>query len=322
MSVNKQAFAKVSRKQSQSLPFSLKYEWWNEVVQNNWDVAIVEENGETKAVWPYYMRSKGPFKMLCQPAFTPYGGPIFDYPDGQKIERRYSFEQKLSEQIIQALPAFSELEINCRIDLKNTLPFIWANFEDRKKFTYLLDLKQTEEEIWTNFRENIRRQIRKAEKRLTIRKSEDPALLDRMLRSTFEVQSAEYPIKDTGVYHRILKYIHKYKCGELLEAIDEDQNEHACILWIHDDHAAYYLIGGANQAFKNSGAMSLLIWQAIKDSQSVRLEQKESLSHFNFEGSMIPTIEKYLRGFGGELTPYSCLYKNQSLGLKLARTLI
>ena len=321
MSANKQAFAKLSSEIA-SLPFSLSFEWWNEVVKDQWDVAIVEEKGKVKAAWPYYKRSKGPWTMLCQPAFTPYGGPIYHYPEDQKVERRHSLEQKLTEKLIQKLPAYSELEINCQVGLKNTLPFIWAGFEDRKRFTYLLDLDQTEAEIWGNFRENIRRQIRKAEKSITVEPSDDPNLLERMLRSTFEGQATSYPIQDAKVYERILKYIAKYHCGGLLKAVDKDHHEHACILWLHDEHSAYYLIGGANQNFKNSGAMSLLMWQAIKNSKSVSLEDERNLKNFNFEGSMIPAIEKYLRGFGGDLVPYSCLYSCESRGLKIARKLI
>ena len=260
--------------------------------------------------------------MLCQPAFTPYGGPTFNYPEGQKIERRYSFEQKATAGVIASLPAFSELEINCRIDLDNTLPFIWEGFEDRKKYTYLLNLEQAEDEIWANFRENIRRQIRKAEKSLKIERSEDAELIDRMLKSKFSEQTTAYPIQDAKVYQRIVDFLKKHNCGELLVAKDDNDKVHACLLWIHDANSAYYLIGGADQEHKNSGAMSLLMWNAIKDSKSVSLEQEKKLKQFNFEGSMIPAIEKYLRGFGGVLTPYSCLYKNNSIGLKLARKVL
>jgi len=322
MSTAKEAFAKLSKAKASNLPFSLHYEWWNEVVQKDWEVAIVEEKGEVKAVWPYFVRKRGPWTLLCQPDFTPYGGPIFNYPDQQKTERKNSFEQKVGEQIIKALPKFAEMDINCQLSLSNTLPFIWSDFEDRKKFTHLLDLKQSEEDIWGNFRENIRRQIRKAEKSLSIESSEDALLIDRLLQSTFSGQTSDYPIQDKTVYQRILDYLEKHQCGQLLVARDQDRKEHACLLYIYDDHSAYYLIGGVDQKFKNSGAMSLLLWESIRRCKSKSLELGSRLNHFNFEGSMIPAIEKYLRGFGGKLTPYSCLFKNQSLGLKAARKLL
>ncbi len=317
MDSGKAAFKILSDKLRAELPFCLHYEWWEEVVQSDWEVAYVGEGKDIKAVWPFMVKKKGPWKMICQPPFTPYGGPIFNYPEDQKLERRYSWEQKVTAELIEQLGEYSELLINCRLSLQNTLPFIWKGFEDKKKFTYLQDLQQSEEDIWSGFRENIRRQIRKGEKELTISNSSDAQLMGELLQQSFISQEESYPIEDESVYLRILNYLHKYNCGEFLQARDEKGEVHAMIVWLHDSSSAYYLIGGSALKHKNSGAMSLLLWEAIKRSKGASAELKQ----FNFEGSMIPTVEKYLRGFGGQLTPYSCLIHNRSNSLKVLRKL-
>ena len=58
-----------------------------------------------------------------------------------------------------------------------------------------------------------------------------------------------------------------------------------------DSATAYYLIGGRNDDFKNSGAMSLLFWNALN-------ELKATVKSFDFEGSMIKGVENYFRSFG------------------------
>jgi len=315
MNKAKKAFQQLSQELENALPFSLHYNWWEEVITSDWEVAVLQDGNEIKAVWPYLERKKGPWKMLCQPAFTPYGGPIFNYPADQKRERKYSWEYKVIEELIEELGDYSELLINCRMSLHNTLPFIWAGFEDKKKYTYLLSLEQEEESIWNGFRENIRRQIRKAEKEVKISVSDDPAQMGKLLKESFEGHEDPYPIEDEGIYQRIYNYLKKYDCGQFLQAIDESGEIHAMMVWIHDDHSAYYLIGGSASKHKNSGAMSLLMHEAIKQSK------KLNLKHFNFEGSMVPSVEKYLRGFGGELSPYSCLIHNRSSSLKVLRKL-
>lgn len=332
MNSKKKAFQLISEQLKDQLPFSLQYSWWNEVIQENWEVVTVthdsslphNESNEAKsgyelstikAVWPIYVRKKGPWKMLGQPAFTPYGGPIYNYPKDQKRERRYSWEQKTTVELIQQLPEFSELLINCRIDLSNTLPFIWGGFEDRKKYTYLLHLQQHVEDIWQNFRENIRRQIRKAEKELTVSVSNNSSKMGDLLKESYANKAEVYPIDDETIYSRISQYIEKHSCGELLQAVDQKGEIHAMMVWIHDSQSAYYLIGGAAEKHKNSGAMSLLMWEAIQRSKA------KGISTFNFEGSMVPSIEKYLRGFGGILSPYSCLIKNNSKSLQVLRKL-
>ena len=313
---SKEIFKSISDQLKDQLPFCQHYEWWNEVVVDNLDVAVAKnESGTVVAIWPYSLRKKGPWKMLCQPAFTPYGGPIFIYPDGQKRERQYSFELKASELIAKELGEYAELLINCHLNLKNTLGFIWEGFEDRKKYTYLLDLEQSEEELFSGFRENIRRQIRKGEKSLQVAQTDDYATMGKLLQESFAEQEEDYPIEDAKLYDRIGAYLKKYNAGEFLAAQDEKGDTHAMLVCVYDKSSAYYLIGGSALAHKNSGAMSLLMHQAILNSK------KKGVKAFNFEGSMIPSIEKYLRGFGGELTPYSCLIKNKSSSLKLLRKL-
>ena len=71
---------------------------------------------------------------------------------------------------------------------------------------------------------------------------------------------------------------------------------------IHDVHTAYYLIGGYS-TFGHHGAGSLAMWHAILKAKSMGLEV------FDFEGSILPPIERYFRGFGGTLTPIFTVQK-------------
>jgi lipid II:glycine glycyltransferase (peptidoglycan interpeptide bridge formation enzyme) len=66
----------------------------------------------------------------------------------------------------------------------------------------------------------------------------------------------------------------------------------------------YYLFGGMDEAYGDSGAKSLLFWKAIN------MASEKNLT-FNFEGSMIPGVERFFRSFGGELTPVYYIYKRK-----------
>ena len=69
-------------------------------------------------------------------------------------------------------------------------------------------------------------------------------------------------------------------------------------------------MGGADETFKSSGAYSLLIWKAIQ--MSAKLTQQ-----FNFCGSMLPSVERFFRSFGGEQTPYLHIKKTKLLVIKI-----
>jgi len=47
----------------------------------------------------------------------------------------------------------------------------------------------------------------------------------------------------------------------------------------------------------------MAIVEAIKHSKEL------GISKFDFEGSMLPEVEKYFRGFGGNLVPYYSINK-------------
>ncbi|MEX2379277.1 MAG: hypothetical protein WD530_00925, partial [Vicingaceae bacterium] len=78
---NKELFKHFSKQHEKQLPFCLQFNWWNEVVKNSWDVAIVSKGKEVVGIWPYFLRKKGPWLTISQAYVTPYGGPFLIYPE-------------------------------------------------------------------------------------------------------------------------------------------------------------------------------------------------------------------------------------------------
>lgn len=310
--MKKELFKKFSQ-QHESLPFSLQYNWWNEVVQQEWDIALVENQGEVKAIWPYTINKSLGFIQLRTADFTPYTGPFIVYPDGQKNHRKYSFEKKILEELLLQFPKYHSFEQNCHLGFENTLPLIWKSWKQSTRYTYILenigDLKQT----YAGFADNIRREIKKAEKDLVILQGEDILPVLEMMESTFSAQGMKMPAQKQ-VFKAIQNYMNDYSCGKIYYAKSSEQKTVAAIAIIWDHNSAYYLMGGADNAFKNSGAMSLLMWTAIQFSSS-------KVGTFNFEGSMIPGIERFFRGFGGELVPYHHLSHSNSTLLQFLKKL-
>ncbi len=310
---NKELFLSFCKQYKGHLHFSQHYNWWNEVVEKNWDVAIYQEEGVVFGVWPYQIRKRGPWTLLVQPHFTPYVGPVLNYPKGQKNTTRHSFEKKVLENLMNQLPKFSSFKQNLGINFINTLPMLWKGFIDQRRFTYLLDLKAPKEELWSSCRENIRRSIRKAEKSIKIEVSLTSKELEKAFSESYKKQGLANPIQEGILFQRIIDYLKKHNCGQLLLAKNNSGDVVSALLSIWDKEAAYYLIGGKNDEKDSSGAMSLLMWKSILKAQEL------GLSQFNFEGSSIPSIEHYLRGFGGSLHGFSCLEKSNSLSLRILK---
>ena len=68
-----------------------------------------------------------------------------------------------------------------------------------------------------------------------------------------------------------------------------------------DRHAAHYLLGGADPNLRTSDASSLLLWEAIMRARAVTDAVTDA---FDFHGSMLQSVERFFRAFGGRQTPY------------------
>lgn len=309
---NKELFRDFSKQHEAQLPFSLQFNWWNEVVKNNWEVAIASKGDQIQGIWPYFIRKKGPWQVIAPAYFTPFSGPFLIYPDHQKPSTRISYENKIYQELIAQLPKVAEIDQQFQLNFSNGLAFLWNGFQESVGYTYLLDLTPSKAELWNNLRENIRRQIKKAEKTISIKSEFNATVIESLLKATFRNQNRDYPIGDDQIIDRMVNYIEKQSAGSALIASSGNET-HAAILTVMDAHSAYYLIGASDPKHKNSAAMSLLMWE------SILVAKQEGCFLFNFEGSVIPPIEKFLRGFGGELCPYRKVYKLNSKSLGIAQ---
>jgi len=78
---------------------------------------------------------------------------------------------------------------------------------------------------------------------------------------------------------------------------------------VEDSETVYYLMGGIDPEFADIGAMDLVQYESIKYALSKG-------KNFDFEGSMVESIEKYFRSFGATQKAYFEVTKTESKLLK------
>ncbi len=79
---------------------------------------------------------------------------------------------------------------------------------------------------------------------------------------------------------------------------------------IWDVNIAYNILGDGNPDLRNIGANSLCMWEAIKFASTVTHK-------FDFEGSMIESVERFFRAFGARQMPYFQVSKINSPFIKI-----
>ena len=285
--------------------------WWLDAAcgTGEWDVAMVADGEMVRAALPYQIRRRGIFTILTQPPLTPWLGPWMA-DDRRKSGTVVGRENQLMTALIGQLPRFDRFSQNWPYWRTNWLPFYWQGFKQTTRYTYVLNDLSSEDSVWAGMRSNARREIRKAERRYGLRTRDDVGL-DALLRlndMTYARQGKRAPHGE--VLRRLDEACTSRNCGKALVAEDGRGRHHAGGYFVWDGSSAYYLVGGIDPGLRSSGAMSLVMWDAIRFARTVT-------RNFDFEGSMIESVEHFFRSFGGEQLAYSHVSKTPSRLLRV-----
>lgn len=307
MSTNKEIY-KLFCEREKSLPLFLTYDWLNTIFPENWDIVIEFKGDNIAGILPYILNRRKTFLFIELPAISAYGGPWLFYPEGQKYASSISYEKSVLTALIQKLPYFDSFVQKFYPSLKNWLPFYWQGFTQSTRYTYILRDLSDQEKLFNDFRENIRREIRKAEKTISIVPTYDVSVLNDLKQKAAKAKGIKIHTS-LPILEKVIALCKKKNCGEVLIARQGDAI-HCAGLFVWDKQTCYYLYGASAPELSTSGAMSLLLWEAIKRASS-------NVHEFNFEGSMIENVERFFRSFGAEQVPYSEIRKTNSKILKL-----
>lgn len=267
-------------------------------------VGIFNQSNELTGLFYYFKKSKWGIQYIIPPPFFPHNGLLF-YAQAEKTEKQYSLIKELHQHIVHYF-SVSEKAHYIRFVLPtnyiDTQVFQWNKWKVTVHYTYHLDLSLSETQLFENLSSEKRKSIRKAEKdNIQIIPTSDYSTIYELVLKTFQRQNKKI---NTIYLNKILK---QWKNTDNHFAFVAYKNGKAIAsgFCIFDNHTAYYLLGGYDDSNAHHGAGVSCMWQSILKSKQM------GLSVFDFEGSMLPAVERYFRDFGGKLVPYYvCEKKN------------
>lgn len=251
--------------------------------------------------------------VLRNPPFTrqvgPFYKPLASNPAARTDEQRAIVEVMANH---LASTGAAVVSLGLSLGITDCLPFYWRGFKVIPHYTYLLDLRRSADDLLAAMSSERRKNLRKADADgIIIRDCTDPEMIGDLVRGTFRRNGKRFADRAMGA---ILDAIPPSN-GSICKVAWEDGRAVAGVYVIFDARSAYYLMGGyAERAHHGAGALAM--WHAILAAKD------RGLQTFDFEGSVIPPIERYFRGFGGELTPCFGVHKAWlpvEMALKLAR---
>ena len=272
--------------------------WWLEAATpGRWDFAIVKLGDDIVAAMPYTLKRWLFRPTIVETSLTPFMGPCIKKSKA-KNAKSLSQEMQLMDELIDALPRAVSCTFSFHPGITNWLPFYWRGFTQTTRYTYRIKDTSNLTAIWNNATTSVRSRIQKARKELIITETDQYDNILSLNQMTWQRQGkSALPCRTEDTLVRILHACKTRQQLKIIEARDRDGLCHSSVAYVWDNSYVYAFFSGANPGLRSSGAGVLLKWHGIE------LAHKLSKG-FDFEGSMVRSIEEFNSSFGAEQVAY------------------
>lgn len=276
-------------------------DWYLDAVcqEGEWGVAMVEEGGQVKGIWTYFIKKKMGFRYITMPVFVKFMGP---YLLGVY---NLSEQHQILEKLLAQIPPVASIKQDFHYSITNWLPLYWQGYRQTSKYTYLLDISDVQQ-VQNGVNRNIRRNLHKAAAQIKIEHWDNPEQFYGVNKLSFDRQNISIPYS-LQEFLRHDAALASQTRRKFFFAVDQRGRVHSASYLVWDSQVGYYHLAGDDPSLRHHGAGILLIWEAI-----LFLHNNLDIKCLDFEGSMLKNVEAIRRQFGAKQTPYFSIAQNFS----------
>lgn len=251
------------------------FSWYLDSVTETWDALIFDDY---KAVMPLPFRKKYKIKYIFQPFWIQHLGVFLtiDLTNDQIID----FIKKIPKK-------FTLIDYNTNFKTPNS----------EEQINYILPLKNDYKTIFKAFSKGRKSSISQAKKAgLEIREIEDYTSIITLFRENrgLNVELSDDAYQILEILLKKSKALNRLK---ILAAFSKDNELLGGAFFMISKNRITYLFSAVNELGRDLQAMSLILNTVIKN-------HSESDYIFDFEGSMLPGVAKFIRSFGAQKEVY------------------
>jgi len=229
-----------------------------------------------------------------RPPLTPYGHPIIDAARLSDPVRRHAAVGAL----LDHLGGFRSLDFPASFDVPAlTLPYIQRGFECQLGISYVLRARDAA--VWTGgIGEGHRRHAKKATREAdasgwTVAPDGSGEELWPLLQLTAEEKGYTMSL-DASRFARAASALTERGMAQVWMVRDAQRQPLAGTLLVQGATCAHYLAGGLRRDLRRGSSINYLLFKSM-----ITATLERGLD-FDFEGSSIPGVEQFFRGWGGE----------------------
>ena len=246
--------------------------------------------GDYEAVMPLPIRKKMGVTYIYKPGFIASLG-VF----GQSLTR------ELVQQFIQAVPSSIKLIDTC-LNAAN----IFSNPPEfpRLHSNFILSLQPSYELLYNGYRDNIKRNIKRAQKLNNRYATDVPVEAVLELARLQPDRTSHFTEADYANFTSLYKFLHQQKKAVACGVYTAANELVASCVYFFSHNRAYYILVGNHPNGRTQGASHFLIDRFIHDHAGTSLL-------LDFEGGDFHNLAFFYSSFGAQLEVYPALYVNR-----------
>jgi lipid II:glycine glycyltransferase (peptidoglycan interpeptide bridge formation enzyme) len=281
--------------------------YWLDAWGGKYDILGIYEGSTLMGGFAAPYRAFSSQKTVATPSFAPYSGLIYREADGKTVTRT-SKEKDVSATLAASLKKYYRWgTVSFHHAVTDLQPFIWDGFDVYIGYTYILDISDLDKTLRNMSRQRTQNIKKAASSGLKVKTSATFDEIVPLIKETYKTQGIDFP---ESLVRRYEKELSKRNTCRSFLCTDNADNPLAAYFLVWDEKRAYTLLAGHYPEKGNAFAGPFCFWEAVKFA-SCELGLKE-LDH---AGSMIPRVERFVRDFGGRITPYYGVRWGNGLGL-------
>jgi lipid II:glycine glycyltransferase (peptidoglycan interpeptide bridge formation enzyme) len=273
--------------------------WWlSAVTEGRYEESVVKQGNDIVGRLPYVRTRRGPFLTLRMPPFTHVLGPAVDAGVGKpqtRLMRRLSITRSLIDQLPPNSYFHQHLDPSLDNGFANAdgLAFQERHFMVAPQYSFEVDCRQTLDDIWAAMHQKTRQPIRRAEEKYSVRIVDDPqCFIDFYLKNANawgQVNRIEFKF-----FSSLFSECRARECGVILGAFNNDATPVAMTYLVWGHGIMYYLLSTRSPYVRDYGAVSLLLWSAMKQAHKIGFA-------LDLDGVYSSGTARFLSSFGGRI---------------------
>jgi hypothetical protein len=274
-SVNKQNWDELILQADNGLVYALS--WYLDIISPQWEALI---SSDLTYIMPIPIKRKYKLPYIVQPPLAQQLGVFGNAPVPAEIMRMF----------IKNLPSYS-YQLNLNYNNLYTKSLQMPN--------YILSLNETYDKLIKAYSKNTMRNIQKAESN-ALKIIHNYNIKDFL--SLYESVNRKYKLIDSNRMHALISQGHERSIFRIKAVANKSGDVTAALCYTLFKNRLTYLIPVSNEQGKKNSAMFYLVDQLIRETSGKNIL-------LDFEGSSIPGVARFYKGFGATNQPYHVIKK-------------